>query len=39
MITEVIIMALPIIGFHSSLMSIKSKLIVVMAFFTRIPYV
>jgi hypothetical protein len=38
-VTEIVIMGLPIIGFHSSLMSISRKTIVVMAFFTRVPYV
>jgi hypothetical protein len=35
--TEVVIMGLPIIGFHSSLMSMNRKVIVVVAFLTRVP--
>lgn len=38
MFTEIVLIILPIIVFYSSLMSIKRKAVVVVAFSTRIPY-
>lgn len=38
-ITEMVTICLPMVGFHSSPMAINRKVVVVMAFFTRLPYV
>jgi hypothetical protein len=38
-ITEVIIILLPIIGFYNTLMPKKRRMAVIMAFYTRLPYV
>ena len=39
LITEMAIMSLPIVGFHSSTLGMSGKTVVMMAFLTRLPYV
>ena len=38
LVTEMAILNLPIVAFHSPLMSMSGKTVVMMAFFTRVPH-